>query len=100
MASNIADNQNKAQRVAETLKAMAHPTRLRILAILCKEKVSVTGISQRLCLHQAIVSQQLRILRMSKLVNFNRDGSYAMYESAQPCLSDIIKSVERVHDPR
>ena len=50
---------------AESLKALAHPARLRVIAALCEQEESVIGLSQRLDVPQAILSQQLRILRMA-----------------------------------
>jgi DNA-binding transcriptional ArsR family regulator len=49
-------------------KAVGNPVRLRIVAALCEGEENVGGLAERLDLKQAIVSQQLRILRMSGLV--------------------------------
>jgi DNA-binding transcriptional ArsR family regulator len=54
-------------RLAEMLRALGHPLRLRIVSLLCKKDRRVIELIQVLGAPQAIVSQQLRILRMSGL---------------------------------
>ena len=53
----------RARRVSEVLKAVAHPLRIRIVAILAEKDENVTALAETLEAPQAIVSQQLRILR-------------------------------------
>ncbi|HET6487894.1 MAG TPA: metalloregulator ArsR/SmtB family transcription factor [Spirochaetia bacterium] len=84
-------------RCAETLKALAHAHRLRIVAILCEGDETVIGLSRRLSLKQAIVSQQLRILRMSGLVDACRVAGFARYRITQPRLRQLVTCLEGCH---
>jgi ArsR family transcriptional regulator len=77
-------------RLADILKALAHPARLRIVAVLCDGEETVIGIAERLDIKQAIVSQQLRILRMSGLVAAARENGFARYGLAEPRLRELI----------
>ncbi len=87
---SLAEERPRAVHLAEILKALAHPARLRIVAALCEGTESVIGLAERLDLKQAIVSQQLRILRMSGLVAATREGGFARYGLAEPRLRDLI----------
>jgi DNA-binding transcriptional ArsR family regulator len=95
-ADTVADHQGKAAHVAEVLKAVAHPLRIRIVAILCRSgEAHVNGLAEQLEVPQAIVSQQLRILRMRGLVEATRENGFAWYRLAEPSLRDLVCCMER-----
>lgn len=94
---SLAEARPRAAYLADVLKALAHPARLRIVAALCEGEESVIGLAGRLGMPQAIVSQQLRILRMSSLVAAVRDGGFARYSLAQPRLKDLVACLEGCH---
>ncbi len=81
--------------MVHVLKAIAHPMRLRIVAILCNEEQHVSALSETLGVNQAIVSQQLRILRMSGLVEATRKDGFAVYRLAEPRIKTLIQCVEK-----
>ena len=92
--SSVADPEQDCSRVVQILKAIAHPLRLRIVAILCNEDQHVSGLSSELDVNQAIISQQLRILRMSGLVETSRRDGFAVYRLAEPRIKTLIRCVE------
>ena len=85
---------DRALRLSEVLRAVAHPLRLRIIAILCRNETNVGALAAALSAEQAIVSQQLRILRMSRLVDVTRGGGQARYRLAEPHLRDLVRCLE------
>jgi len=85
----------KAAHIAEVLKAVAHPLRIRIVAILCDGDEHVTGLSERLDAPQAIVSQQLKILRSQGLVEATREHGFATYRIAEPALHNLVGCMEK-----
>jgi DNA-binding transcriptional ArsR family regulator len=91
----IAVDEGKATRVVEVLKAVAHPLRIRIVAILCQRQEHVNGLAEELGVPQAIVSQQLRILRLKNLVAATRADGFAHYRLAEPHLRDLVCCMER-----
>lgn len=93
--SNIFNNQSKAQHCADILKAVAHPIRLRIIALLVREPHHVNSLAEILGCNQSIISQQLRILRMKELVRVRRKKGFAFYELAEPGLVELVKCVEQ-----
>jgi ArsR family transcriptional regulator len=60
-------------------KALAHETRLRILALLSHGELCVCHIQGALALPQPNVSRQLGILRAAGLVEDRRQGSWVYY---------------------
>ena len=92
--ASLVEARPKAAHLADVLKALAHPARLRIIGVLCEGEESVSGMAARLGLPQAIVSQQLRILRMSGLVAARRDGGFARYRLTQPRLRNLLACLE------
>ena len=87
----------RADVLADVLKALAHHVRLRIVAALCDHDETVIGLAERLDVPQAIVSQQLRILRMSGLVAATRHKGHARYALMQPRLRDLVACLEHCH---
>ena len=81
---SLAEERPRAAHLADILKALANPGRLRIVAALCEGQESVIGLAERLDLKQAIVSQQLRILRMSRLVEATRENGFSLYGLSEP----------------
>ena len=64
-------------RVVCLLKAIAHPMRLRIAALLCDGELHVDAIARQLGVQPNTVSQQLRILRAVEIVVVRRGGGFA-----------------------
>jgi ArsR family transcriptional regulator len=89
------DALKRAEHCAEILNAVAHPLRLRIVAILCDGDEHVNGLAERLGAPQAIVSQQLRILRMKGLVGATRENGRARYRLVETNLRGLVSCVER-----
>ncbi len=68
-----------SRQVAETMQALATPSRLRILACLHEGPASVSEISAAVGMDGSAVSHQLRILRHLGLVTGERDGRRVNY---------------------
>src|ERR1700752_4372016 len=72
-----------AALVAQTMQALATPSRLLILARLRREPCSVTRLAADIGMEQSAVSHQLRMLRHLGLVEGTRLGKttvYALYD--------------------
>lgn len=77
--------------IADFFKVFGDPTRLRILFFLSIEKESsVTNISESLNLTQSAVSQQLKLLRTSRLVRFRKDGRSILYRLSDDHITKIL----------
>jgi ArsR family transcriptional regulator len=76
------------------IKALGHPLRLRIIAILCLGPCNVSELTEQLEARQSVVSQQLRILRNQRLVRVERSNGFANYRLGQDRLKDLVSCIE------
>lgn len=75
---------------AETLKVLAHPVRLCIVAGLYRRGGCIVGEMQDcLGLSQAAVSQHLAKLRTAGVVRATREGNQVRYELASPLAKEL-----------
>ncbi|MGC8837537.1 MAG: ArsR/SmtB family transcription factor [Anaerolineae bacterium] len=65
--------------LARGLRAMAHPNRLRILALLAEGEMCVCDITEGLGISQPLASHHLRVLKEAGLVRDRRDAQWAYY---------------------
>jgi DNA-binding transcriptional ArsR family regulator len=73
-----------AHRVAETMQALAAPSRVRILARLREAPCTVNELAEAVAMEGSAVSHQLRVLRHLGLVVGERRGrnvTYALHDS-------------------
>jgi DNA-binding transcriptional ArsR family regulator len=80
-----------AATVAETLQALATPSRLLILARLRQGPCPVTALADAVGMEQSAVSHQLRLLRHLGLVTGTRAGRsvvYSLYDNHVAMLLD------------
>lgn len=79
-------------------KALADPTRIRILYLLSQEECSVNHITEVLNLTQSAVSHQLSFLRNLRLVKFRREGNTLYYtyddEHVITILNQVLTHIE------
>ena len=68
-----------AVRLADVMRALASPVRLRILGLLRTRPTTVTEVSELLGTGQTTISNHLRLLRHLSLVTANRDGRHMYY---------------------
>jgi DNA-binding transcriptional ArsR family regulator len=79
------------EQQAELLKAMAHPTRLRILEILSHAgECCVCHLTAVLRQRQPYVSQHLMVLRAKGLVNDRKDGIMVYYRLADERIAKLL----------
>jgi ArsR family transcriptional regulator len=86
------------ERVSLQLKAMAHPTRLRILDHLRRSGCCVQELERKLGLRQSNVSQHLRILRDQGLVTVSRIGHTVCYSLNLSLVASLLETLERQGD--
>jgi DNA-binding transcriptional ArsR family regulator len=91
-------NQSLQRFKAEFFKALAHPTRIRILELLRHGEKSVGELQQQMASEGSTVSQQLAILRMKNLVDTRKAGNSIYYRLRDPQVSDLLDVARRIFD--
>lgn len=79
------------QSVAATLRALANPSRLRILATLQAGPITVGDLAVALDIEQSAVSHQLRLLRDQGFVAAERHGRHIEYRLYDNHVAELIE---------
>lgn len=79
--------------VAEALKQLGDPTRLRIFWILCHCEECVTDIAAMMEMSSPAVSHHLRLLKDSKLIVARRAGKEMYYTASD---SDLAQELHHI----
>ena len=77
--------------LSEFFKIFGNPTRLKIISLLAIEDLCVCDICEALDLNQTTVSNQLRILRASNIVKYQKEGKMARYSLTDLHIEMIYK---------
>jgi DNA-binding transcriptional ArsR family regulator len=86
-----------AEKAANLLKRMSHPSRLTVLCYLMKGEASVSVLNQTIPLSQSALSQHLAGLRQAGLVDTRREGQVIHYRLKSPAVSGIIETLYRIY---
>lgn len=93
----------EADELAETLKALASPGRLRLLTELLAGERTVEQLAGAAELSVSSTSHHLRLLRTLRLVRGRRAGRHVFYTLHDHHLADLLGAVrhhhEHVHPP-
>ena len=83
---------------SDFFKALAHPTRVRILERLAKndEEVCVCELIEDLGVEQSNLSQHLSILRKQHLIVSTKVGLKVMYRVKYPEVLTIMENVQKI----
>lgn len=68
------------ERASRSMKAIAHPLRLKILCTLGNEEVSVQDIVEKVGTSQSNISQHLAILRDKGILTARKDANRVYYK--------------------
>ena len=85
---------NLAAMAAAKMKALGHPLRLRIIAILSETETHVNALAEELDVPQSVISQHLRILRLEGLVDMDRRDGFSFYHLTEPQITNLLGCVE------
>ena len=81
---------------AQFFRALAHPTRIRMLEILVRGGRTVQELQEALTLDQPIVSQQLAVLRNQNIVSTQKEGLSVRYTVRDPLIGDLLEVARRI----
>lgn len=88
--------QEAAERLARTLKALGHPIRLQVMHILSRlgGQVCVCDLEERFEIKQPTVSHHLRTLREAGLIDAEQRGLYLYYRILPEGLASVQRQLE------
>jgi DNA-binding transcriptional ArsR family regulator len=81
---------------AEILKALAQPTRLKILEFLRKGEKCICEIVPAINGEQSNISRHISVMQKSHLVTTRKDGVKVMVEVKDPKIFDILDRVTAI----
>lgn len=81
---------------SEFFKALAHPTRVRILKHLRDGEKCVCEFTEDLDVEQSNTSQHLSVLRKQGIVSFRKEGLKVIYKANYPQVFQILDLIEEI----
>jgi len=86
-------SESEYKQIADRIKLMAHPERLRILDALRNHPQCVCHLETLLQRPQPYISQQVRLLSRADVLESERQGTNIYYYVADPGFSDWLAAV-------
>ena len=87
---------SEADRLAEAMGALSAASRVRILYGLYDQDLTVDELATSIKLPARLVSQQLRVLRLHRLVIGQKEGRHVRYRLADDHVRDLLAAI-RAH---
>lgn len=91
-ARSALPGQQAVEAASALLKAVADPTRLRLLSALNTGELCVCDLAAVVGISESAVSHQLRLLRAHRLVAFRKEGRIAYYRLLDHHVTVLIGS--------
>lgn len=86
-----------ATRLADIFKALADPTRVRIVSILLHTDLCVCDLAATLGMTQSAISHQLGLMRSMRLVKSRKEGRMVYYALDDEHIRDLfVRGLEHV----
>jgi DNA-binding transcriptional ArsR family regulator len=89
---------DEADELAQTLKALSSPARLRLLTDLLSGGRTVEQLAATADLSVSATSHHLRILRALRLVRARREGRHVHYTLHDHHIADLLAAVRHHHE--
>ena len=82
---------------ADVLKAIAHPTRLKILCTLNLAELQVQTLLEKTGTTQSNISQHLALMKERKILTTRRDANRIFYRIRDPQLVELIMLMREIY---
>ncbi|MEA1006580.1 ArsR/SmtB family transcription factor [Bacillus velezensis] len=86
------------QEFARIGKSLSSPKRLEILDVLTQGPKTVEALAKSTNMSIANVSQHLKTLFNSRMVNYKKEGNYVIYELADEIIADFLTSLHALSE--
>ena len=84
--------------VSEKFRVLSHHIRLKILAVLEDEDMTVSELQKALGIEQAIASQHLIAMKNHGILGYNKDGARHVYYIEDRNVCGILRCIEKAHE--
>ena len=84
-------------QMAELLKSIGHPIRLKILCLLEAGEMTVSDIKKEVQTTHANISQHLTILRNQGIIDFRRDANFIVNRICDERVTRLIKTLRQLY---
>ena len=91
---------NKYKNIAEMLKVIAHPCRLRIIELLKCKEMHVSEIQEQVHCKQSVTSQHLNKMKNKGILKSRRQGNTQFYSIANFEVLRIMKCLKNCPHPQ
>lgn len=99
LAASVITGDEDIERASRSMKAIAHPLRLKILCTLGAREVSVQDIVSQVGTSQSNISQHLAILRDKGILTARKDANRVYYRVGDPRTLRLIGMMREVFCP-
>lgn len=90
MAHSLNLPEEEVSDIADFFKVFGDPTRLKILFVLAEGEANVNAISASVGISQSVTSQHLKLLRVSRLVSWRKEGKNVIYKLSDDHIAKIL----------
>lgn len=88
----------RIDKLADALKALSDPTRIRILCFLKDGEACVCDIEEHLEISQQLTSHHLNVMREAGLLHMRKDGTRSLYSIDVDTLKTVNETFEEYAD--
>ena len=89
--------QKKYKTRTDTMKALAHPTRLFIVDFLADGEKCVCEIVEQVGVDISTISKHLLLMKNAGLIESDKRGLNVYYKLACPCISNLFTCLEDIN---
>nr|WP_294867194.1 metalloregulator ArsR/SmtB family transcription factor [uncultured Pseudogulbenkiania sp.] len=89
-------NDNQIEQTSRAMKAMSHPLRLKIIAVLGDGEISVQDIVDRVGTSQSNISQHLAIMRDKGVLRTRKDANRVYYRVGDLRTLEVLSRMREV----
>jgi DNA-binding transcriptional ArsR family regulator len=86
-------SKDRLEKMAETLRAISHPTRLQIINILMNDDPAVWELVKGMGTKQCFTSLQLSILKSKGVLKSRKNGNAVYYSIKESSIKNIMAAI-------
>jgi len=83
------------EQLAECMRALGNPIRLRIVKGLINNECNVTQIQHNLGIPQSTISQHLKVLKNAGIIESRREGTMVCYKVLDHWVIELVTNMRK-----